>query len=319
MDLGSGSNPVIDVDAEMNIDTEIPEKTPISIPHEPPRTSKKSRPCEGFIFPFSADGKNASSDYPYGLHDTINPPWTYSSGADGTLTLRSTECTKVCLKGRPNCSACSNLPKDPILQGILERAKDGVHESAPYAYHSVSGLIELLRRKNKQIQALRLRGFNAVKRIAAQARSLADHKRFVRAIGSGKVENVDRLVRVQLGRKQGIRGLITSFDKAAEGVYHPKSYTEQDDLRGVLLWKLAGNRVADFAHRALGLPSRTTLRKRPTVPPIIPSPGKPQVSEVAQNVAACFEGITDALAAKKPKHAVSNGSPPRGVSDGIQR
>jgi hypothetical protein len=40
------------------------------------------------------------------------------------------------------------------------------------------------------------------------------------------------------------------------------------------------------------------------VPPIVPSPGRPQVSEVAENVKACFEGIADVLAAKKPKHAV---------------
>ncbi|KAJ6623674.1 hypothetical protein B0H10DRAFT_2162388 [Mycena sp. CBHHK59/15] len=149
-----------------------------------------------------------------------------------------------------------------------------------------------------------MRGFNAAKRIARQAHSLTDHKCFIRVIGSGKAENVDHLVRVQLDRKQGIRGLLTMYDKAVEGVYHTKSYTEQDDLRGVLLWKLAGNRVADFAHRALGLPSRTTLAKRTTVPPIVPSPGKPKASEVAENVGACFEGITDVLAAKKPKHTV---------------
>ncbi|KAJ7434946.1 hypothetical protein FB451DRAFT_1465917 [Mycena latifolia] len=263
VDSGPGTRVVIDVDAYMDVDAEITETKSVDIPPEP----KKSLPCGGFIFPFSGAGKTASSDYPYGLHDTITLPWTYSSS------------------------------------GILDRAKDGVSENANYAYHLISGLIQLIGRKNKRIEELRLRGLNAAKRIAAQARSLTDHKRFVRAIGSGKVEHVDRLVRVQLSRKQGVRGIVSTYDKAAQGVYHPKSYTE-DDLRGVLLWKLAGNRVADFAHRALGLPSRTTLRKRTTVPPTVPSAGKPQASEVAQNITACFEGIADVLAAKKPKHAV---------------
>ncbi|KAJ6623827.1 hypothetical protein B0H10DRAFT_2213199 [Mycena sp. CBHHK59/15] len=290
---------IIDVDVDVDMDTETPEVTIVT-----PPASRKSLPCSGFLFPFSGAGKTASSDYPYALHDTLPLPWTYSSNADGTLTLRSTACKKVCSKERSNCRACADLPKDETLQGILGRAKDGVHEKSNYVYHSFAGLIELLHRKNKRIEELRMRGFNAAKRIARQARSLTDHKRFVRAIGSGKVENIDRLVRVQLDRKQGIRGLLTTYDKAVEGVYHTKSYTEQDDLRGVLLWKLAGNRVADFAHRALGLPSRTTLAKRTTVPPIVPSPGKPKASEVAENVGACFEGITDVLAAKKPKHAV---------------
>jgi hypothetical protein len=179
-----------------------------------------------------------------------------------------------------------------------------VNEKANYAYHSFSGLVEVIQRKNKRIEELRMRGLNAARHIVVQARTLSDHKRFVRAIGSGVVENVDRLVRVQLGRRQGIRGLMSTFDKAAQGFYHAKSYTEQDNLRGLLIWRIAGNRVADFAHRALGLPSRTTLRKHTTVPPILPSPGKPIASEVAQNVAACFEGIADVLATQKPKHAV---------------
>ncbi|KAF8185817.1 hypothetical protein K438DRAFT_1596789 [Mycena galopus ATCC 62051] len=265
--------------------------------------SIKSPLCAGYIFPFKAN-QTASSDYPFRLHDTSSPPWEYSGNNDGVLTLRSIKCGKVCKEHRSNCQACADLPTHPILQGILERAQDGVPESASYVFNPISGLIEHLRRKNGQITQLRLRGFNAVKRIAAQARSLTDHKRFVRAIGSGKVENVDRLVRVQLGRKQGIRGVLTTYDEAAKGVYGSTSYTEQDHLRGVLIWKMAGNRVADFAHRALGLPSRTTLRKRTTVPPIVPSAGRPQVSEVAENVGACFEGIADVLATKKPKHAV---------------
>ncbi|KAJ7862813.1 hypothetical protein B0H14DRAFT_3610853 [Mycena olivaceomarginata] len=259
-------HPVIDVDA-MDVDMELPSETP---PPAASRHSKKSPSCAGYVFPFKVD-QTASSDYPFKLHDTSNPPWEYNGNNAG---------------------------------GILHRAAEGIPESANYSFNPISGLIEHIHRKNGQIKRLRLRGLNAVKRIAAQARSLTDHKRFVRAIGSGKVENVDRLVRVQLGRKQGIRGLLSTYDDAAKGVYGHKSYTEEDDLRGVLLWKMAGNRVADFAHRALGLPSRTTLRKRATVPPIVPSPGRPQATEVAENVEACFKGITDVLAAKKPQHAV---------------
>ncbi|KAJ7692514.1 hypothetical protein B0H16DRAFT_1850850 [Mycena metata] len=290
---------VIDVDA-MDVDTELLTNGPASTTS---RRSKKSPPCVGYIFPFKAN-QTASSDYPFRMHDTLSLPWDYSGNNDGVLTLRSINCAKICQGGRSNCSECAGLPRHPILQGILQRAAEGIPESAQYAFNPISGLIEHLHRKNGQIRQLRLRGLNAVKRIAAQARSLTDHKRFVRAIGSGKVENVDRLVRVQLGRKQGIRGLLSTYDEAAKGVYNTRSYVEEDHLRGILLWGMAGNRVADFAHRALGLPSRTTLRQRATVPPIVPSPGRPQAAEVAKNVGACFEGITEVLATKKPKHAV---------------
>ncbi|KAJ7761271.1 hypothetical protein DFH07DRAFT_740386 [Mycena maculata] len=168
---------IIDIDADAEINGEKPEIT-----IETPRPSKKVLPCGGFVFPFSGPGKTASSDYPYALHDTLQLPWTHSSSADGTLTLRSIACRKICAKGRSNCSACADLSKDSILEGILDRAKHGVHEKANYAYQSFSGLIELLRRKNKHIEEMKMRGFNAARRIARQARSLTDHKCFVRAI-----------------------------------------------------------------------------------------------------------------------------------------
>ncbi|KAJ7932254.1 hypothetical protein B0H13DRAFT_1593515, partial [Mycena leptocephala] len=145
---------------------------------------------------------------------------------------------------------------------------------------------------------------NTARKILVHARSLSDYKRLVRVIGSGVAQNVDRLVRVALRQKRGIRAILRLHDDAARGVYHPKDYTEEDDLRGVLIWKMGGNRLTDLAHRSLGLPSRTTLRSRLTVPPITPSPGIPQVSEVAQNVEACFAGITDVLATKKVVHQI---------------
>ncbi|KAJ7834825.1 hypothetical protein B0H13DRAFT_2240173 [Mycena leptocephala] len=289
---------VIDVDA----DTDILESAPTAVRLRAP--SKPSPLCAGFLFPFSGADKTASSEYPFSLHDTIPLPWTFGNNANGTLTLRSTFCEEKPSAGRNNCRACAALPKHKTLEGIIDRAKYGVKENANYAYHPFSGLVDVIRRKNKRIEELRVRGLNAAKRIAVQARALSDHKRFVQAIGSGKVENVDRVVRVQLGRRQGIRGIAATYDKAAQGVYHAKSYTEQDNLRAVLMWRIAGNRVADFAHRALGLPSRTTLRKRTTVPPILPSAGRPTQSEVAENVAACFEGLAEVLVAQKPKHAV---------------
>ncbi|KAJ7799158.1 hypothetical protein B0H14DRAFT_3092842 [Mycena olivaceomarginata] len=163
-----------------------------------------------------------------------------------------------------------------------------IPESANYAFNPISGLIEHLRRKNGQIKQLRMRGFNA-------ARSLTDHKRFVRAIGSGKVENVDRLASA---------GYYRRTMKQQRGSISPRVLSKKTTSVVSCFGSWPGTWSLIFAHRALGLPSRTTLRKRTTVPPIVPSPGRPQVSEVAENVKACFEGIADVLAAKKPKHAV---------------
>ncbi|KAK7007633.1 hypothetical protein R3P38DRAFT_2553314 [Favolaschia claudopus] len=252
--------------------------------------------CEGFIFPFG-------SNYPWGLHEKVTFPWSVKLDA-GVITLRSHACTGQKGSGSTMCTSCSSLSDEGSVEGILYRAEHGTPANTSYAYYSFNGLTELIRRKNQQLQELRLKGLNNARKLLVQARSLSDHKRLVRAIASGVVQNVERVIRVALRQNRGIRGVLRLHDDAARGVYHPKDYTEEDDLRGVLNWKMGGNRLADFAHRALGLPSRTTLRSRLTVPPITPSPGIPQASEVAQKFEACFGGLKEALSTRKVVHAV---------------
>ncbi|KAJ7444180.1 hypothetical protein FB451DRAFT_1149358 [Mycena latifolia] len=292
---------IIDVDAErpaistpiIDVDADSPE---ILTPDREPTAAKKILSCAGLVLP-------PGLDYPFGLHQVLTVPWGFAY-SNGVLTLRSHGCQKTATNRETNCRPCANLVKEPTLEGIMDRAQDGVHENANYAYHGVSGLIEMLRRKNQRIQELRLHGLSMASKAVTQARSLSDYKRLVTAIGSGVVQRVDRVVGIAIGRKRGVRGILRVHDDAARGVYHPKSFTEEEDMRSLLIWKLAGNRVADIVHRSMGLPSRSTLRTRETVPPLVPSPGKPKASEVAQNVEACFESIADVLAAKKVVHQV---------------
>ena len=115
------------------------------------------------------------------------------------------------------------------------------------------------------------------------------------AIASGKASWVDRLINIGLRQKKGARGLLTSYIAAAEGYYNPKSFTEEEDMKALLLWKLGGNRVAEINHRANHAPSVSYLRTRSTVPPIVPSHDQPTVSQVTSNVEAMLEGVLDVI------------------------
>ncbi|KAJ7064061.1 hypothetical protein C8F01DRAFT_1022169, partial [Mycena amicta] len=266
--------------------------------------STRSQPsrCAGFVFS-APPGKHAATEYPFALHATQNLPWSYSSNTDGTLTLRSVKCGGTCITGRTNCSACASLPRETPLAGILERTEQGVKAHSSLPYHPIAGLNEIIKRQDRTIADFRLGRFNLSRRIATQSAALDDHKRFVRAIASGKFENVARLVRVCLGRNMGIRGVLSSYDRAARGLYKPKSYTEEDHLRTVLFWRMGGNRLADLAHRALGLPSTSTVRRHISAPHIIISVGLPRVEEIEKNILASFDGILDLLT-QRPRHAV---------------
>jgi hypothetical protein len=173
--------------------------------------------------------------------------------------------------------------------------QDGVHTSAPFHYHGVGGLITVLREKTGNVRALRLRGLNNARKLVVKVRALDLHKQFIMAIGSTKVERIERLIKASIAQNCGIRKCLDLLDKAAQQVYRTRNYTEEDELRGLLLWRLGGARVADIAHRALGLPSVRTLRRQTLIPRLTPSAGQPTLEEVESNTRACTSIIKDKL------------------------
>ncbi|KDR77538.1 hypothetical protein GALMADRAFT_1326277 [Galerina marginata CBS 339.88] len=172
---------------------------------------------------------------------------------------------------------------------------DTIHQNAGFAYQGFGELQDTIRRKNQTIEFYRLRGLNQARKLLSKATALSDQKRLLMAIASGKVSRVDRLLSIGLQQKKGARGLLALYMAAAEGHYTPKSFTEEEDMKALLVWKLGGNRVAEINHRANKGQSITYLRSRSTVPPLIPSHEQPTVEEVRANVEATFGGVLDVI------------------------
>ena len=74
------------------------------------------------------------------------------------------------------------------------------------------------------------------------------------AIASSKVSHVDCPIGIGLHQRKGACGLLALYMAAAEGVDHPKSFMEED-MKALLMWKLAGNHVAEINHQVNGTPS----------------------------------------------------------------
>jgi hypothetical protein len=127
------------------------------------------------------------------------------------------------------------------LEGILKRIENGIHERTGFAYYGFSGLQETHYRKNRMIEFYRLRGLNQAKKLLAKATALSDQKRLIMAIASGKISRVDCLISIGLQQKKGPRGLLASYIAAAEGHYNPKSFSEEEDMKSLLMWRLGGN------------------------------------------------------------------------------
>ena len=63
----------------------------------------------------------------------------------------------------------------------------------------------------------------------------------------------------------------------------------------LLIWRLSGNRVAGINHRSGFGPSVLYLRTCSIVPPLLPSPGKPMIDEVATNMLASLGSMLDII------------------------
>ncbi len=83
-------------------------------------------------------------------------------------------------------------------------------------------LIEILRRKDKQISHLRTRALTQAKKLGTYISALAEHKRFMVAIASGEYGNVERLVRVALKQKAEYKCYFRALSPRGRGNLQPE-------------------------------------------------------------------------------------------------
>ena len=68
-----------------------------------------------------------------------------------------------------------------------------------------------------------------------RATALSDQKQLLMAIASGRASQVYHLISIGLHQKKGAHGLLASYMAAAEGYYNPKGFTEEEDMKVLLL------------------------------------------------------------------------------------
>lgn len=255
-------------------------------------TTLKTRPCTGTYLAMP-DGVLPYTAYPFMLHEMFVLPWNIHI-VDHRMSIQSIHCAGgVREPSSDSCQACSQLITHRIVEGILQRIKTGIHASTSYAYQPIGGLIEILRKKSTTLDGLRFKQLSTSRTLATRARTVGRYEQLVMALGEGKVNRLDALLRAGLNRGLGVRGMIELLDRARKGLYKPKNFTEEEMSRGLLFLRLGGARVASLAHQALGAPTLSTLRygsaARTTVTSLSPSAGFPTKSEIQSNIRAAFK------------------------------
>jgi hypothetical protein len=144
--------------------------------------------------------------------------------------------------------------------------------------------MDLLRSKNRQINALKLDWLNLERSLLVRARHLEAFKRFLFAVAKGDIPRLHSLVDTMLQDGASIFAILEKIGMASRQVYSPKNYADADYKQLFLFHKLGGQAVAELAHRTQGLPSIDATRRHIRTQPLHASPKMPTTSEMSANL-----------------------------------
>lgn len=109
-------------------------------------------PCTGahLVMP---NGVLPYGAYPFMLHNVFVLPWNIHV-VDHQLSIQSIHCTGVQESLSDPCQLCSQLLTHRLVEGILDRIKNGIHANTNFVYQPITSLIEILRKKCAMLDGL---------------------------------------------------------------------------------------------------------------------------------------------------------------------
>lgn len=196
-----------------------------------------AKPCHGYQLHFPP-GQQAHTSYPFALHTILPLPWDYNSNRKGFFLIARL-CTGIA-KRNSRCEHCDDLGNNQYIWKIVARLTNGIHENTPLVYHGIGGLVEIVHRKTKTIDVLRLRRLNELRHLIGNEGIIDVHKQLLLAISSQRIPRIDHVLRVAFRRGTGIHSMLELVKRAAEGTYHPRGFDEAEDLQALLFLRLGG-------------------------------------------------------------------------------
>ncbi|KAJ6576734.1 hypothetical protein B0H10DRAFT_1666130, partial [Mycena sp. CBHHK59/15] len=164
----------------------------------------------------------------------------------------------------------------------------GINPGTRFSYLTVDDAQTLLRKKNSQINSLKLAGLTLSQTLLVRATHLAAHSRLQLAVSRGDVPRIHSIVSNCMKNGDSIFTCIEKVGRAADENFKDRSYTREEHQLLYLLLKLGGHAAADLGHRCLGLPSISATKRHVGSTPLIASPRAPTREEMHRNLDIAF-------------------------------
>ncbi|KAJ6552345.1 hypothetical protein B0H10DRAFT_1968451 [Mycena sp. CBHHK59/15] len=240
--------------------------------------------CPGQDLPLK-EGAASFLSYPLALHAERDLPWNVEFGLQ--LIIRSHECKRQA-EATGVCFPCEKLLRNHIIKGIIQRNETGINPGTRFSYLTVDDAQTLLRKKNSQINSLKLAGLTLSQTLLVRATHLAAHSRLQLAVSRGDVPRIHSSVLNCMKNGDSIFTCIEKVGRAADENFKDRSYTREEHQLLYLLLKLGGHAAADLGHRCLGLPSISATKRHVGSTPLIASPRAPTREEMHRNLDIAF-------------------------------
>ncbi|KAJ6579860.1 hypothetical protein B0H10DRAFT_2235559 [Mycena sp. CBHHK59/15] len=171
----------------------VPRVAPAPPPRASPmktKTISSAVGCPGQDLPLK-EGAPSFLSSPLALHAERDLPWNVEFGLQ--LIIRSHEYKRQA-EATGVCFPCEKHLRNHIIKGIIQRNETDINPGTRFSYLTVDNAQTLLRKKNSQINSLKLAGLTLSQTLLVRATHLAAHSRLQLAVSRGDVPRIHSIV-----------------------------------------------------------------------------------------------------------------------------
>ncbi|KAJ7898149.1 hypothetical protein B0H13DRAFT_2337610 [Mycena leptocephala] len=151
-------------------------------------------------------------------------------------------------------------------------------------YYNHFQLADVVHEKNEEMNLQKLKGLKLRDKYQIAMSHLSDHEIFLSTVAMDDMSSVGRLVAICLKQKRAISEITNRMSLSIRGMYHVKSFTENNmDIQRLVL-SFGGPKLCYALAKALNLPSVRTVQSKSNFPTIRPCVGFPLRKEIEANL-----------------------------------
>lgn len=212
--------------------------------------------CSGYEW-----NKLIYTNFPFQMFELYDLPFVVENGKLHGLNCSRNNYTYVENKESNSINMeCFNLKYNSALSKITDRAVN-ISKYANHDYMNFNQFVHKIELYKTRINDYHLKCLHQDFIIIAYRNKMSLYKRFISLLATKDVNRVRDLIKVCLNNGSGIQGMIRKFNEAANDLYKPKAFTENETDLALLVLRLGGPSLLHVFSKQNKLPTASYIYK----------------------------------------------------------